>query len=875
MKERNHKFKALKVYGSTEWLADGKRAYRQVFDRNETTFIYCELSFYNKLFDEQDWNAYIRVRCVRLQADGTQSEVCVLDENKLVSKDENVCVSFGGWGSKRQGSFWKKGDYLWEAYLDNELIGTQLFHIEEVGSVSKGENPYFNIKSMRLFEGPGQPLPVEQRKYYTQFQADKTKYIWLELTVESLVKEPWHCETFVNLFNSTKQFIGSHKQLQIVDGTSETGLATITLGWGSENPGNWHKSNYTAEVLFMNHLVASIPFEVGTEFMEDENRSQAGGATEAPITSQPTSAPKEETLEEVMADLQGMIGLESIKQQLNDYTNYLRFLQLRIAQGFEESQKISLHSVFMGNPGTGKTTVAKLLGKIYHKMGLLSKDKVTEVGRAELVGEYIGQTAPKVKDVLDKARGGVLLIDEAYSLARSVQGSRDFGKEAIEVLLKEMSDGPGDIAIVVAGYPREMNTFLQSNPGLKSRFNQYVSFPDYLPQELMQIADYSASKKHVKFSTETSSFLYRKLTEEFRKRDAHFGNARLVHALVEEAKMNMGLRVMKSLDTTAYNPEQLQIIELNDVEKIYTKKTSCLPDIQTDEPLLEEALAELNSLVGLDDIKKETAEFIRLIRYYRESGRDVLNQFSLHTVFTGNPGTGKTTVARIIAKLYKALGVIERGHLVECDKQALVAGYVGQTAIKTLEMIDQAEGGVLFIDEAYALASGNGHDFGHEAIETLLKQMEDRRGQFIVVVAGYTDRMTEFLKMNPGLQSRFDRTLHFADYKTEELEQIAHVMLESENLKPNEKATEYLKTYLTAMHEKRDAFFGNARSVRQVVKEAVKNQHLRMAALPHAERTAESMATLDYEDVAKFDLATLGQKGNESIGFRLAARRAS
>jgi len=874
MKDRKFKFKDLKVYGSTEWLADGRKVYRQVFDRSETTYVHCELSFYNKLFDEEDWNTYLRVKCVKLQDDGTTTEICVLDENKTVSKEENVFTSFGGWGAKKPGSFWKKGDYQWEAYIDHELVGVQPFHIEAVGMVTKESNPYFHIKSLRLFESPGQPMPMEQRKYYTQFQADKTKYIWLEMIIENQVSMPWHCETTVNFFNSTKHFVGTHNQMQQIDTTTQKGDIVITLGWGSDRAGTWHRNQYTAELIFMNQLIATVPFEVGTEFTEGENRIGTSFPASHPYIVQPTASPKEETLEEVMADLNSMIGLESIKNQLADYTDYLRFIRLRMTQGFEESQRVNLHTVFTGNPGTGKTTVAKYLGKIYHKMGLLSKGKVTEVGRAELVGEFIGQTAPKAKEVIERARGGVLLIDEAYSLARSQQDSKDFGKEVIEVLIKEMSDGPGDIAIVVVGYPKEMNTFLNSNPGLKSRFNQYFHFPDYLPQELMEIAQYSAQKKHVQFTPEASTLLYRKLTEEFRNRDRAFGNARTVYSLVEEAKMNLGLRVMKSLDPAAFTAEQLQVVEVGDIEKIYLKKTAPRPDIKTDPMLLEEAMEELNALVGMDEVKNETLELIKLVKYYNATGKDVLNRFSLHTVFTGNPGTGKTTVARIIAKVFKALGVIERGHLVECDRQALVAGYVGQTAIKTHEIIDQAEGGILFIDEAYALASGSNNDFGNEAIETLLKQMEDNRGKFIVIAAGYTDRMNDFLKANPGLQSRFDRTLNFTDYRVEQLQQIGLKMLEAEELTPDEEALAHLNQHLTQMYEKRDKYFGNARTVRRLVKDAVKKQHLRMASLADKKRTAEAMKTLTLEDVQAFG-ANDADNQAQSIGFKLGARKAN
>jgi SpoVK/Ycf46/Vps4 family AAA+-type ATPase len=564
-----------------------------------------------------------------------------------------------------------------------------------------------------------------------------------------------------------------------------------------------------------------------------------------------------------------MIGLDSVKEKIKDYMHYLRFLKLRQEQGFEENTQISLHSVFMGNPGTGKTTVAKMLGKIYHKLGLLSKGTVLEVGRPELVGKFIGQTAPKVQEMIEKARGGILFIDEAYSLARKGdQDGQDFGKEVIEVLIKEMSDGKGDLAIIVAGYPAEMEIFLDSNPGLRSRFNMIYQFPDYLPQELMQILDLKAKKKNIEFDPEAREYIKKQLTEAYRNRDRTFGNARLVASLVEEAKMNLGLRVMKNADLDNISPDLLKTVTLEDVKNIFKTKKSALPDISIDEELLHEALDELNGLIGMSSVKEEVVELVKLVRFYRETGRDVLGKFSLHTVFTGNPGTGKTTVARIIAKIYKALGVLERGHCVETDRQGLVAGYVGQTALKTTERINQAMGGVLFIDEAYALTQGHENDFGKEAVETLLKQMEDKRGQFAVIVAGYPDNMKQFLEANPGLASRFDITIKFEDYTVDELLQIALYMLKAENLTPTEEALEHLRKYFDYLYQKRDKFFGNARTVRKVIQQAIKNQHLRMASLPKEQRTEEVIHQLDVLDVKEFN-ENLEAGGQGGIGFKL------
>jgi SpoVK/Ycf46/Vps4 family AAA+-type ATPase len=280
------------------------------------------------------------------------------------------------------------------------------------------------------------------------------------------------------------------------------------------------------------------------------------------------------------------------------------------------------------------------------------------------------------------------------------------------------------------------------------------------------------------------------------------------------------------------------------------------------------SLAELNALTGLDGIKNEVNEMVKLVRFYQESGKDILNKFSLHTVFTGNPGTGKTTVARILSKIYKGLGILEKGHLVEVDRQALVAGYVGQTAIKTGDKINEAMGGVLFIDEAYSLANESGaqHDFGGESIQVILKRMEDLRGKFGVIVAGYTDNMQEFIQSNPGLRSRFDKYFFFEDYSPEDMLTIALSIFTKEGVTPDPASVEHLKKYFAFLHHARDKHFGNARTVRQVVGEVVKNQHLRLAGMKKEDRTPEIMNAIIFDDVKEFEIREVAPQ-RTPLGF--------
>lgn len=868
---KNYKFKDMKVYSSDEWMANATKKYRTVFDRAETTYIRTEFSFYNKLFDEQDWNAKITIKCFELNTSG-RKELCSLDYNQTISMNDNVVYVRDGWGNATEGAYWFRGDYVWEGYIDDELVGSKKFFVEEVGKVTPASNPYFSVESVKLYSGPYDGWNITNRTYFKKLNRNETPYLWVEFKIKTKTASDWNYEFFFNFYDDAGQAKGQSIRNGFIEKGKNELIYTFDAGWGSESAGSWKDDKYTVEIVFMDTLVAVIPFEIGDT--SEEGVMTPLVSTEQVLTAvaatSNTPAAEEETMEQLMAKIDELIGMETVKKNIKDHINYINFVKLRKEKGFEDSGKISLHSVFTGNPGTGKTTIVNMLGKLYKKMGMLSKGHVTEVDRSDLVAQYIGQTAPKVKKLIDEARGGILFIDEAYSLARGKEDSNDFGQEVIEILLKEMSDGKGDIAIMCAGYPKEMQTFIDANPGLKSRFAHYFHFDDYMPEEMFAIAELAAHKKGVIITPEAKNFMQEMLVEVYRTRTNSFGNARYVYSLVDEAKMNLGLRLMNVPNVNELSNEQLSTIELQDMQKVFAAQGKKKLSLEVNEKLLKEGLAELHALTGMNSVKEEINELVKLVRFYKETGRDVLNKFSLHSIFTGNPGTGKTTVARIVAKIYKGLGLLERGHIVEVDREGLVAGWVGQTAIKTGEKVEEAQGGILFIDEAYALANKtNGNDFGQEAIQVILKRMEDLRGQFGVIVAGYTDNMHEFVESNPGLKSRFDRTFNFADYNAEDMYAIALSILSKEKIAPDPDAEAHLKAYFTHLFNTRDKHFGNARTVRGVIGEAIKNQNLRLAELAAAERTAAHLATLTLSDVKEFEVNAQQRTAGASLGFKI------
>ena len=872
--EKRFKFKSLSTYSSDEWMANSTKRYRTIYDTAETTYLRFEVALYNKLFDEEDWTAKAVVTCEEILTAGNKV-LCSLTSDIKAVKEDNIIYIRDGWGTPDVGTFWKKGIYQWTIAVDGVNIGTERFYVENVGVVTKNSNPYFIIEHAKLYHGDIEGWSQRKRKYLKTFNKETTQYIWAEVKIKVTTNASFNYEIFLNYVDDAGQHKAHQKKTGYIDSNKKDYSYTLDLGWGNNVPGSWKDDKYILEIVFMDALIGAITFECKNAEEEgeltlisniDQTIAITSGGTDT--TTGTTVVVPEKTLEELLKEVDDLIGLEGVKKSIHENITYLNFTKLRKEKGFEDGSLISLHSVFTGNPGTGKTTVVKKLGKIYQKMGLLTKGHVYEVDRSVLVGEYIGQTAPKVKKAIDEARGGILFIDEAYSLARSGEDSKDFGKEVVEILIKEMSDGIGDIAIIVAGYPKEMNIFIDSNPGLKSRFSEYFHFDDYLPEELYQIALYVANHKQLTIADDAQEYLKEQLTEAYRKRDNSFGNARFVNGVVEEAKQDMGLRLMKSENMEALTKEDLSTITLSDLKNVFVSNEKKKLKLSVNEKDLQLALTELNDLVGMDNIKQDISELVKLIRFYNEIGKDVVNKFSLHSVFTGNPGTGKTTLARIIAKIYKSLGLLERGHVIEVDREGLIAGYTGQTAIKTQERVEAAMGGILFIDEAYALAEGSG--FGNEAIEVILKRMEDKRGQFGVIVAGYPENMHQFIQMNPGLKSRFDKTYVFNDYEPEQLIVIAQNLLKKEGLVPNAEALAHLTSYFKELVSKKDKFFGNARTVRQTVGECVMKQNLRMASIPSGERKPEDLTILTFDDVKHFSIE--GGSTRSTLGFRFGAQ---
>ena len=557
--------------------------------------------------------------------------------------------------------------------------------------------------------------------------------------------------------------------------------------------------------------------------------------------------PEERSLEDILSDLDRYIGMDEVKKAVREIAFTVHNNVQRAQRGLGEQEKSGIHIVLTGNPGTGKTTIARKLGEILESIGYLDSGHVVEVDRSKMVSPYQGET-PKVVDRLcDKAMGGILFVDEAYTLAPlSQSGDKDQqGTQALEQLMKRMEDDRGKFVVIAAGYRQEMDNLFRINPGVRSRFSYFLNIDDYTPDQLYQIMCVFAKEKKYVFTPEAEELTLKMITELYNSRGKDFANGRTMRQLFDKIVAKQAERLQK-VDIATLTNEQMMTIDVADIPYEAPKAVD-----------YTECLAKLNGMVGLAAVKKEISNLAAFLNLQIRRGET--NTFQgKHYVFTGNPGTGKTTVARIMADVFRTLGILSRGQLIEADRAKLVAGYSGQTAIKTNQLIDSAMGGVLFIDEAYTLKSSDQDSFGAEAIDTLLKRLEDDRGKFICIVAGYTDQMHDFIDTNPGLKSRFTQTIHFDDYTPDELTEIFINLAKGKNFTIDEETQGAIHRQFEQLYLRRDKNFGNAREARRMFDQAVEKQ---------SQRLVSQMNNPDFkdEDMYRITVADLEVSQSERV----------
>jgi len=550
---------------------------------------------------------------------------------------------------------------------------------------------------------------------------------------------------------------------------------------------------------------------------------------------------REETLEELLAKLKEMTGLASVKKEVEEKIALYMQNEANRKSGIEEEESVTLNTLLLGPPGTGKTTVARLLGKIYAKIGLLPRgDIFIEVTRESLVAGYSGQTALKVDDLVKKAMGGVLFIDEAYNL---VNGDHDeFGKEAFNTLLTKAENYRDRLMVIMAGYEEPMHQLISVNEGMARRFPHELHFEKYTEEELFQIMKFMLKKRHYFLHMDAETAVKRLIKGKMC--NSNFGNAGEIRNMLEGMIQKLSLRVLQQNIEGSVDRRTIRKVDVDE----YVGRSA------ENEKTLEDYLDELNALTGLENVKKHIMDEIKSAKIAQERARRAGVKYSpgtLHMLLTGNAGTGKTTVARLIGKIYGKAGLIKNPDVfVEIRRESLVAGYMGQTGTKVMREVEKASGGVMFIDEAYNLVNGDHDEFGKDALNTLIAPIENNRDDLMVIMAGYEEEMEDLLNHNQGLRSRLNTKLVLDDYTIEQMVEIFYRKAESEGYRLEEDLQDCVAAYIRKEMKKAYPDFGNARGVRNCYETVVRRMNSRLASYEDTLPSDSHLQQISDEDIS-------------------------
>ena len=548
--------------------------------------------------------------------------------------------------------------------------------------------------------------------------------------------------------------------------------------------------------------------------------------------------------------LERVVGIDAVKSSLLSLRNRLEVGRRRAAFGVQDNKP--LHVSMVGSKGMDFRGVADVMAGLLKSLGVTKRDHLFEAGRKDLVGANSEKTAELVATTLKKASGGVLLVNDLGALTektdhygclalqmvvRHFEEQADKAAEAASAAAKERAravargqkpkapteDESGDRTVLMVSMQRDkLGQIHAAAPGLPTLCGSQLELMDYTPEEITALLRLAAEERGFTLHPElTAAKLTELLKSALAKASADRGGKILVERLVEDAINKQTDRV--HLSQTRSKDSLLSLTEADFTEE----------DTGASGESIDIVLAKLDHVIGLAGVKKHIKSLVAQLQLAQKkklagvAGGKV--KATMHMVFSGNPGTGKTTIARLVAELLQALGYLKRGHLVETDRAGLVAPYVGQTAIKTQAVVDEAIGGMLFVDEAYALVKDEKDSFGKEALDTLIKLVEDKRDELVVVLAGYPTEMDELMAHNPGVRSRFPTVILFEDYNVSELTAIAKGFLKKQHLNMTEEAEATLEKKLTAMVTAEDVQNGNGRAVRNMMEAAMRGQALRLA----------------------------------------------
>ena len=523
--------------------------------------------------------------------------------------------------------------------------------------------------------------------------------------------------------------------------------------------------------------------------------------------------------------LDRLVGLGDVKQQLKTVVDTYTYLHSRRDV---MNVRLSVNTIIIGETGTGKTALAEVIRDYFHQYKIIPKPKLTMVDAVDYQ-RFVEKWDENVRD----AKGGILFFDNVQKLLPDRYSNQ---VNPLDKLFVEMDKWDEDPIVIMAGLPKGLDDFLSANPAAQNRFKYTFRLPTPGYQELCDICKMELRAKYgiTAFSQEADHKLLRFFQYQVKIKDDTFGYAHVAIKTAEDIFTSFISRGSAAV-----------MVEDHDIRGYVPEERS-----------LEQILSDLDRYIGMDEVKKAVKEIAFTVHnniQRAQRGLGEQEKVGIHIVLTGNPGTGKTTIARKLGEILESIGYLDSGHVVEVDRSKMVSPYQGETPKVVDRLCDKAMGGILFVDEAYTLAplssGGDKDQQGTQALEQLMKRMEDDRGKFVVVAAGYKDEMETFLNVNPGLASRFTHKMHIDDYNEDELLAIYKKMAAKDNYKLSPEAEFKLMDLICRIVINKNESFGNAREMRNMLDATIQQLSMRVSNLPPDAITQETYQLIMPEDI--------------------------
>lgn len=710
----------------------------------------------------------------------------------------------------------------------------------------------FKIIQSRVFDLQDS-INSGKRTYLKVFDEQRTNFI----AVEILIFNPYYNQR--NLFwNGLAVWYMDDEEVGRnnfnLEVKSDWEIVEVVQSWGTPVPGFWKDSECRVEILLENKLVCTHFFSVGNSQVIDFQNIQVDelkifnreSFNQINRSENIMSISNENySLQLILEELNGYVGLKNLKHSLSEFITYINFVQERKKQGIDVKENLTAHCIFLGNPGTGKTSIARILGRFFKSVGLLENGHVVEVDRSTLVGEYIGETAQKTEKVIKQALGGILFIDEAYTLKRDTNGN-DFGQEAIDIILKRMEDFNGKFFVIAAGYPELMQNFLNSNPGLKSRFTHLFLFDDFSANELVEIYKLFSSREKFIITPEAEELLTNKLKLIYENDKNNLGNARFVRNLFNETKVQLSKRY-HSLKYDERNFYASSTIIIDDILSAFNNYEKHSKGFVFNDDKLNKNLNELNNLVGLEDVKKTFSKLLASIKVEQLKKERAISSLpkNLNSIFICEPGAGTSTVARLFGKVFKELSLIESGQLVEIDSSYFY-GLNKIDSYLTLDKIFQDSIGKIIVVNDSVITLKAKSDFSDSLLQYFLKKLYLYKDKVVAVLTGNQDEFEDLFESVPVIENQFPNIYNFGHYSTRQLLEIALNICQKKNYQLEEGAWQQMLDLLAKLRSDKNKNFYNARTIKEILNKAIANQEERIISLKHP-KDADLM-TITYED---------------------------